>query len=270
MRKKFLRSLTGWKMNKLFVGVVLVVILVGIGAAKLTFSPQNRFEQGIKEKVGKPTLIQEGVMTEKQKKHSKLFKQFKHVTQGRKLRDIAAEKGSVSVINMIGDVDKPSDFTLSGYLQALTRKSDAVILGRVRSKSSQLLDEGTFTFTDYEIAVTEVLKSNAVVPVELNSNITYTSTGGAIQLNGHIISAVDYRNEPLQVGEDYLLYLKFVPETGAYKGFSDDLNGDTFQIKDGVITQTSKKPSPLGTKRTTDAATFMAEVRTVINLTRTN
>src|SRR5205807_1723407 len=170
--------------------------------------PRNKLQETIKEKVGKPTHIEEGVMTDKQRKHSKIFKHFEVSTGGRKLRDMAAESGSgdIYLVNPVPDrigFPKPD---LNTYLAGLTCKAEAVFLGTVISKKSQLLDEGTFTFTDYEITVTEILKNNSVSSIASNQTVTYTSPGGAIELRGKVISAIDYRTEPLQIGEQYLFY----------------------------------------------------------------
>lgn len=261
------------KSNRKTLAIVFGVVAIG-GTTSLamlqnsgpTMAPQqNKFEQGIREKTGKATPIQEGVMTEKQKRHSKIFKRFEIVTAGKKLRDIATDSGDVYVVRMVGDVKIPRSLNLNEYLSSLTCRASAVVMGTVMSKTSQLIDEGTFTFTDYELTVTEILKNNLAAPIEPNGRITYTSPGGAVELNGRTIGAVDYRSEPLQVGEQYLLYVNFIPDTGSYKGFSDDVNGDTFALNNGVISQLSKKPLPLGTKRTTDAAGFMAGVRAAAN-----
>lgn len=230
--------------------------------ANVSRRPQrSNLEEKIKEEVGKPTPIQEGVMTEKQRKHSKIFKRFEGSTGGRKLRDLAAERRDVYVVNMVADGKVIKDFDLNTYLKRLTCRSNAVVIGTVTSKSSQLIDEGTFTFTDYEIVVNDILKNNAGAPFEVNQTLTYTSPGGSVELNGKVIGAVDFRSEPLQLGERYLFYLNFLPETGSYKGFSNDIDGDTFLIKRGVATQASKKPLPLGSKRNTDAEQFLDAVR---------
>lgn len=260
-------------MKKQFVGFALMLVIVLALVLSITRygssqrnnpdkAPQRSDrEKLIKEKVGVPTPIQEGVMTDKQRKHSKIFKRYEGSTGGRKLRDLADETGSVSVVNMVAESKVIRNFDLHVYLTTLTCKANAVVVASVASKTSQLIDEGTFTFTDYEMTVNEVLKNNLAAPLEANQTFTYTGPGGAVELNGRVINAVDYRSEPLQVGEQYLLYLEFIPETGSYKGFSNELDGDTFEIKNGTITQASKKPLPFGPRRTSDAAEFMAAVR---------
>jgi len=258
----------GGKVKNQFIGIT-VLSLVGLAFVfvnpKGTPPQGSKLEKGVKEKVGSPTLIHEGVMTDKQRKHSKIFKRFETVTGGKKLRDIAAETGDVYVVFMVGDGKVTTAFNLQQYLTHLTCEASAVVVARVMSKSSQLIDEGTFTFTDYELTVSEVLKNNAAAPIQLSQTFTYTGPGGAVELNGRVIGAVDYRGEPLQVGEQYLVYLKFIPDTGSYKGFSNDLDGDTFEIKNGTITQASKKPLPLGSKRTANSDEFMAAVRLAAN-----
>ena len=203
-------------------------------------------------------------MSEKQRKHSKIFKRFEMSTGGRKLRDLAAELGDVYVVNTVADGKIDRSFQLKNYLEAITCKADAVVIATVNSKSSQLLDEGTFTFTDYELSVNEVLKNNATFPLRVNQTFTYTSPGGAVELNGHVISAVDYRSEPLQLGSRYLLYLSFIPETQSYKGFSNEVQGDTFEITESSITQASKKPYPLGAKLSVGLNEFLPAVRLAV------
>lgn len=255
-------------MKRHFAGLSLIVVLLSIGAAQLPFSsraPQNGFKERLKQKTGEATPIQEGVMTEKQKKHGKLFKGFANVTQGKKLRDLYPEENDVYVVKAMGMVLKPRDFDLSEYLHSLACRSDAVVIGTVKAKASQVTEEGMFIFTDYEVTISDILKDNISSPINLNAGITFTSTGGAVQLNGRTIRAVDRANEPLEVSKKYLLYLKFIPETGAYRGFSNDLDSDTYQLTDDQVIQASEKPLPLGTKRTAEAASFMAVVRATLD-----
>ncbi len=254
-------------MNKRFIGIVLLLILMGLGVAQMVFSsrpPQSDFARSISQKTGTATPIQKGVMTEKQKQHSRLFKGFDYVTWGKKLGDLAAEQGDVSIKKSVGNVRRPVSFSLGDYLRTLTCKSDAIVIGTVKSKSSQLTDDETFVFTDYEISVSDILKNNRGAVIEPGSSITFTGSGGAVILNGHTIRALDERNEPLENGEKYLLYLEFVPSTGAYKAFDNSRDSEIFQIKDDGIIQASRKPLPFGIKRTTKAGTFLAEVHAAL------
>lgn len=210
-----------------------------------------------------PTPIQEGVMTAKQKKHSKIFKGYK---QRAKIRNLIDKQGDVKIIEMVGNVIAPLSFNLDTYLQELSCESNAVVVGTVKSKASQINDDGTFLFTDYGFIVEDILKNNAVAPINTINDITITRTGGAVKLNGHTVRAIDYREVPLVEGEHYLLFLKFVPETGAYKSLDSTRNDDSFQILGNqVIKQVSKNPLPFDGSRTVEANGFMSKVRVAVN-----
>jgi hypothetical protein len=206
------------------------------------------------------TPIQEGVLTEKQKAHSRIFKRYEGVTKGRKLRELVAESGDVEVEKGLGDVLVPDSLNLQDYLQNLTCKADAVVIGTVRSKSSQIIEEGTFVFTDYELAVDQVLK-NTATEINPSQTITVTRVGGAVILNGHHVQAIDHRQEALALGGRYLLYLRFIPETGSFRAFADTASEDSYRLTGSKIIQTSGKAMPLG-KRQADLTNFLLTART--------
>jgi len=216
-----------------------------------------------KEKLFNPTSIQEGVMTEKQRKHSKIFKGYKDRA---KLRDLIGQSGDVEVREEVGDVILPAEpLNLNEYLQTLSCKADAVILGTVTNKASQINDDGTFVFTDYEFTPDLILKNNILALITPNTNITVTRTGGSVKLRGHKISAIDYRQVPLVEGERYLLFLKFFPETGGYKSLGSSRDDDSFQIiGNRTIQQVSRTPLPLGGRSSTELSEFMTQVRTAV------
>jgi hypothetical protein len=242
--------------------LVALTLTVMTAMAALRDETQTRSTSISQEEI---TPIKEGEMTEKQKKHSKIFKRFEGATGGRKLRDLVAERGDIEVREDVGTTFMPRSFNLRQYLQDLTCQADAVVVGTVKSKSSQLIEEGTFVFTDYELVAEEVLKNNVAVPIRQNNDITITRPGGAVKLNGHTIRAIDYRSEPLEVGERYLLYLKFIPATGAYRHFRNSMSDDTLHLRGGNVTQVSRKPLPFGRRGAVGTDTFMVEVRNVLD-----
>ena len=249
--------------------LLLFVILI---TTVITVLPalHGRTQNGLaSSKQEEPTPIQEGVMTDKQKKHSKLFKGFSNVTRGKKLRELAAERGDVEVIYELEDGQAPrsSDLPkyLNKYLQKVSCSADAIVIGSVLTKSSQIIEEGTFSFTDYELTVEEVLKDNSAAQIQPHSAITITRSGGAVTLNGHVIRAKDYRNEPLEIGGRYLVFLRFIPDTGAYQSLGNSLFEDSFQLSADQITQVSEKPLPFGSRRTALMNTFLTELRATLN-----
>lgn len=239
----------------------VLISLFGFGVAQTVVSRQGNALKRLARQTEPATPIQENVMPEKQRKHSRIFRGYGAATQGRRLRDLVAERGDVDVMIGADEVPTPPSFDLDRYLRGLTCKADAVVVATLRSKSSHLIEEGTFVFTDYELAVSQVLKNNAAAPLQPGALVTFTSPGGAVLLRGHIVRALDSRNEPLEAGYDYLLYLQFIPETQSYKSFSDSLNGDTFQLRGDTVVQASSKPLPLGGRGAAPAAPFLSKVR---------
>ena len=182
--------------NKITLFSVLVVA-IGISAAAFFVAfrseaqtQQNNNKKEVKVRRGDlekqrlldATPIQKGVMTAKQKKHSKIFKGYRDRA---KISDLMAQRGDIEIIQPVGNVRTPQSFNLDNYLQELSCKADAVVAGTVKSKASQINEDGTFVFTDYEFTSEEVLKNNAVAPINSSTGITITRTGGAVKLNGH-------------------------------------------------------------------------------------
>lgn len=249
---------------------LLLFVALAMAAITVMSALYGRTQNGLTaSKQEEATPIQEGVMTDRQKKHSKLFKGYSNVTRGKKLRELAAERGNVEVIYELEDGQAPRSSELHQYLNKYLQKvrcgADAVVIGSVLSKASQIIEEGTFAFTDYELTVEEILKNNSVTQIQPNSTITVTRSGGTVSLNGHVIRAKDYRNEPLEIGGRYLLFLKFITDTGDYQSFGNSLFEDSFRISGDQIIQVSGKSLPFGSRRTAIMNTFMDELRATLN-----
>jgi hypothetical protein len=226
-------------------------------------TPQQ--DQSMKRQQEEATPVEEGAMTEKERKHGQLFKGYEDVTKGKKLREIMDKTGGdVSVGRLIGNMIVPTSFSLDQYISDLTCKADVVVIGKLKKKASQLNGEGTFTFTEYEINVEEVLKNHAADPIQANGNLTVVRSGGSIKLNGRIVTATDFAERPLEKGGRYLLFLRFVPETGAYRSFSggNNLTDDSFRLVGNQLVQVSDSPLPFGPNSLNDATAFISKVRT--------
>lgn len=245
----------------------LLVLSIAMVSAMATLRSQN---QNINNQASTPkdndeaTLIQEGVVTEKQREHSKLYSR----SGEKRLLDLAAErKGDVWVGQdsppLLIESKQPS---VQESLQVLGCKADVVIVGAVKSKASQLSEDGTDIFTDYEITVGDILKNNAIAPIQPSSVIIATRSGGAVKLNGHVLRAVDYSSELLRIGGRYILFLRAVPATGAYTSIYYAGDG-SFQISGDKVVQVSRDLLPLGPSKSVDTATFMNEVSAVLHAT---
>lgn len=267
--------------NKITLFLVFAVVIgISVAAFFVAFkgvaqTQQNKDKKEVKirdiqreKEKFEPTSIQEGVMTAKQKKHSKIFKGYKNRA---KIKDLLTQKEDVEIYQPVGDIGVSASFNLDKYLQGLFCDADAVVIGTVKSKASQINEDGTFTFTDYEFDAEEVLKNNIAAPINPNNNITVTRTGGAVKLNGHVARAIDNRQLPLIQDEHYLLFLRFIPDTGGYSGLGSSRDDDSFQIiGNRLVQQVSKNPLPFDGREKVEVNGFMTQVRVAENATCIN
>lgn len=243
------------RVTSLLVAIGLTALFV-IGAA-VAFARLQGQSQEItqKPKAEEATQIHEGQMTEKQRQHSKLFKH-----SGRKLNDIATtQAGDVEVEEEMGYVVRlPETKPRAPVFESAVCNADAVVIGTIDSKSSQLTEEGNFVFTDYQVTLEEVIKNNSSAPLRLAEKITTTRDGGVVELNNRIFRAKRSDFEPPLVAHRYLLFLRFIPTTGSYLMYG---NG-TFQLEDQkILALSADARHELLKDRATDALSFLSEIR---------
>ncbi|SRR6266404_4677699 len=201
-------------MNKLRIGIVAVLLLVAITLIGLVSA--QRSEQGQKtaqDKHDEPTVIQEGVMTDRQREHGKLFK---NMGVSRKIVDLLQDQDEVHLNAAPGLISEyPGSERSSGDLVKFAIcQSDAVVMGTVVSKESQLTDDGFSLFTDYTISVETVLKNDGNKSIQPEKTIIVAGLGGEVRLNGHLVTAF---TPTLPIGEKYLFFLNGIPSTGAFQ-----------------------------------------------------
>jgi hypothetical protein len=174
------------------------------------------------------TPVQLGVMTKKQREHSKLYRRY---DTGRKIADLLqTEKGDLwlSRLSPLGaDLSNGVLPTLADEVKEIICSADVVVLGVVRSKLSQITEDCSFVFTDYGFSVEETLKGNNSSPVGPNQEITISRPGGTISINGRIVRALDESFQPLKIGSQYVLFLHSVPNADAYSSID---SGESFEI----------------------------------------
>ena len=193
------------------------LILVSVG---LTYVVINGSAGSPQEQT--PTLMQPGAITQKQKEHSKLYREYS--TGLKSIREQLAS-GMPGVLIKVGPplegvTRNPSPISLPTFLRDLACDADAVVIGRVKDKSSQMTESEDFVFTDYEVTVDEVLKDYTADRIIPQTEIVVTRPGGRIQIGGRIVEAVDVCFKPLSEEKRYLLFLHRIPTTGAYKAVS--------------------------------------------------
>ena len=199
-----------------------LLIVIGVSASRLQdkkFKDEKQYQSEVKD----ATPIRVGVMTEQQKKHSKIYTYYKSQADSmptyKRISDLYLNpKGRVmKVIVGVGLSPLPEPETPEMFFGKLMHESDIVIEGTVIKKDSQITEDDLFIFTDYEIVVEQILGNNIAAPLSLGQSITVTRPGGTVSVNGIVVKAVDERFTPLPFNRSVILFLKLVPETGAYK-----------------------------------------------------
>jgi hypothetical protein len=205
-------------MFKGFVLGLAVTLLVAGGFASQKNYQKEKEAAIYQAEISKATPIELGVMTTKQQLHSKLYRGVGSRINGKSITEtIAANKGKQVVLftDILGrefiDPNEPS--TAEYQFKKLVDSADVVIRGSVLSKHSQISEEDTFLFTDYEVKVSEALKDKSLAEL----TITVTSLGGEIMSENVIFKAGGTGIPLLPTNKEILLFLKFVPETGGYK-----------------------------------------------------
>jgi hypothetical protein len=215
------------------VGLALMVV-VGVGASR---QKQKSVEEAeFQAELKGATPVQVGVLTERQRMHSKLFSDFR---QGETINDlVAAYRGQRVVFRISIDVNtprlSPESEPLENFLRKLEQQSDAVIVGSVTDKVSQVTEDGRFIFTDYGVTVREVLKGEASLELGVGKTINVTCPGGKVLIANAIVKSGGNSIPSLPLNShDVLLFLKALAQDGDFKLARYDAS---FELGDASVT----------------------------------
>ena len=245
--------------NKNSTGVFIFLVIAISTLALLTAIGGSNQRTLAGPKQDDATPCQEG-MTDSQREHSKLYKAF---ASRRNLRSLAESSATdIEIVNGIPQQAFTSEappFNLQDFLRDMARESDAVVIGIVSKKASFFTEDETFVFSDYDLNVEEVLKNNHSHPIKLTS-LTVTRPGGTVMVGRRAVRAVDESLEPLAVGERYLLFLEFIPRTGAYKAFNSK---GSFQLEGNNTLKLTRENLPYELESGTKASLLISTIRNV-------
>lgn len=212
-----------------FVLGILILSLAVVGASRLHQKDTEQAEQRAElaeyqAELPDATPVRFGALTENQRIHSRLLTKYLQLGSNRTISGLVAaarDAGArmVKSVVFVGSGELLTDpETPESYFHSLRNASDAVIRGRVKNRTSQITEDDGFVFTDYDVLVAEVFKDNSIATIETGGRITVTRPGGKVLVDGVIVKAIDEACEPLPTNDhDVVLFLKFIPETGAYK-----------------------------------------------------
>ena len=254
-----------------FIVAVALLIVAGVGASRLQRRDAARLDVEAEEKeyqakIVDATPIKFGALSEKQRTHSKLYSNYRQERGGRTISGLAAQaKGKSKIAKTIAFVGHREVLTEPEtpevYFGELAQASDAVIRGRIAKKVSQITEDDSFVFTDYDVVITEVIKNNVAAPVYTSATITVTRPGGRVLLDGIIIEAEDRSFEQLSVNNhDVVLFLLYIPETGAYKATRDT---GSFELDGSILRPPTGAAFPPGVLRGKDS--FLQTIRAISN-----
>ena len=247
----------------LVVGLALLAV-VGVGASKLRQRNAEHERQRAElteyqSELADAMPAEAGVLSASQRIHSSLYTDYKkrnrNFTIGEFLDSARSSTKIVKFDFLVGlgplmEAEKPERF-----FGELARSSDAIVRGRVANKVSQLTEDDGFVFTDYDVAITEVLKDNVTAP--LGASITVTYPGGKVLLDGIIVKCRDHYFEPLPLNREVVLFLQSVKETGAYK---PTRYFGSFELDGAIFRALSEQELPPGVLR---GESFLQTVRAV-------
>lgn len=243
--------------NRLYLAAVATVVLVGSAQLLLAFPQQVVQAQ---DDACSSTYL----MTEKQKAHSRIYKEYKLGPEKNLCR--LAETSPEPVLVEVGGLrELPALSPIAqGYpdwfLRIFAHEADAVVVGVVKSSSSALVEDGSFIFTDVQLAVQEVIKDNSAAPISRNTEITVTRPGGTMMLKGKEVRAADVEFDAFQVNARYLLFLTYIPESGGYRAFSER----SFQLLPRIVAKVTRKPALVLPQSHNDPEAFLNEVRAAV------
>jgi hypothetical protein len=117
----------------------------------------------------------------------------------------------------------PKRMTKSEYEAYMTTillcSHSLVVLGRIGTGTSRLTNDSGFLYTDWEFQVEEIIRNNPEAPVKAGSAIIVVKDGGKLQVQGRMVYAIDDQFADFRPGGEYLLFLDYIPKTGAYVAY---------------------------------------------------
>lgn len=134
----------------------------------------------------------------------------------KKLTEYTEEEITVTIGVEEGGFSSTDGPTLEEFIRDKICESDAILVGRISEKESQLTAEEDFIFTDYTIVIKTILKDDGHESLARRGTVTVSRAGGRIKLDDRVLTVVDRSEKSLSIGDEYLLFLKRVSKTGAY------------------------------------------------------
>jgi hypothetical protein len=257
--------------RQLTVAGVVLLFVIGLFAI-ISFRQEA---QTTKPQQEEATVVQKGQITEKEHEYSKEYKKLYSYRNGYKLSELSAaakRNGNGEEVGVsIGEPSIPTvgtSFPVKGssaskqFLEKISCKADAVVLGTVSGKTAHLTEDETFVYTQYQFSVKQVLKNNSDSFIDENTSLEVTRPGGLIKLDNQLIRVEDQSYKPLQNNKDYLLFLKFIPDVNGY--MVSDISGD-FVLENKSFKQLRKTIFSEELEKINDSQVFLDNIKIAVS-----
>lgn len=110
-------------------------------------------------------------------------------------------------------------------------QSDAVVVGTAESSVSHMTADSDFIYSEWKVRISSVLQDNPKSPIFGSKEISVVRAGGLLTINGRSVIGKEWNFPQFQPGDKYLLYLRYIPETGSYKAIA----GRSFDLSHGAV-----------------------------------
>jgi hypothetical protein len=147
-------------------------------------------------------------------------------------------------------------------LRSIACVADAIILGLPISAETGVTEAGDFLFTDYVVSVKSIIKARPPEPLIAGSRIVITRPGGETKLNGHEVRMTVANFPLLESNQQYLLFLRYLPETNTYRAFR---SGTFILTSKGGVAPIDNSAQKLGAKSSQRQDAFLTEVRAAVS-----
>lgn len=227
----------------------LAILLVTISAfAGLTAGVYSQISQ-TNQSSDAPTVVDRTQpLAERQKEHAKLHGEGS--LGRRKIESIIeyAKKNGEKKMGLGVIREKFTSAELSDQIttlvQTLTKKADAVVIGTIIKRNSQITSGDNFLFSDYTVRLESLIKSDNK-KLTISDDIVVTSLGGKILLDGVELTANDSAYPNLEIGKKYLFFLSTVKATNSYQPVESSTllitQNEIKAISEGVSIEKGKK-----------------------------
>jgi hypothetical protein len=103
------------------------------------------------------------------------------------------------------------------WLVDLACWTDAVVIATPLKGVSHMTADQFFIYSDWTMRIEEVLQDTSKAPIGNSDTILVVRPGGKLEINGRTVNGIAWNFPEFQPDGKYLLFLTYIPQTGAFK-----------------------------------------------------